>query len=240
MITQVVITAGGAGTRLKPLTNSIPKVMIPLDGKPLLEHHIDHFKKHGAGEFFLTLHYMPEKITEYFGDGSQWGVKIFYHIEKTPLGDMGGIKAFEDALHVEFFFLWGDVYTAVDYLKMAERFHALDGAVGIERVEKVEYKSEADFVGLDERMRFVEIHKKNGERPKGPVHRLRGSTIYRKRILSHISGNTPFYKGKDLLPRLLETGEEIYGYECSEYSKGIDTMEKYQEVEEYIKKTKER
>ena len=184
MITQAVITAGGRGERLRPLTDSMPKVMIPLAGKPLLEHHIEHFKKYGVKEFFLTLYYMPDKITEYFGDGSKWGVKIFYHIEDVPLGDMCGINAFKDKLDERFFFIWGDLYGEVDYSKIDRYFSQLPGAIGIERIEKREYKPEADFVALDETMKMVGIYPKGSVAPSRPVHRLRGSSIFTKRILT--------------------------------------------------------
>jgi mannose-1-phosphate guanylyltransferase/phosphomannomutase len=233
MITQAVITAGGKGERLRPLTDTVPKVMIPLAGKPLLEHHIEQFKTCGVTEFFFTLQYMPEKITEYFADGSKWGVKIFYHIEKEPLEDMGGIRAFEDKLHNEFFFTWGDMYSEMDYSRLGAYFFGRSGAIGVERVAQVPYKSEADFVGLDEKKKLIAVYPKGGADPTGPVYRLRGSAVFSKRILKYFPPAGPFNK-KDLLVGLLNVGEEFYGYECDEYSKGIDTMEKYNEVQRHI------
>jgi NDP-sugar pyrophosphorylase family protein len=247
MITQVVITAGGKGERLKPLTDSMPKVMIPLTGppatqagamragRPLLEHHVEQFKKYGVNEFFFTLQYMPDKITEYFGDGSKWGIKTFYHIEKEPLGDMGGMKAFENKLHDEFFFTWGDMYSEVDYSRLADYYLNYPGAIGVERVAKTPYKSEADFVGLDEEKKLIAVYPKGGSAPLGPVFRLRGSTLFSKRILKYFPSAGPYSK-KELLSDFLKAGEEFYGYECDEYSKGIDTMEKYREVQDYLNK----
>ena len=98
-ITQAIILSAGFGTRLRPLTDSMPKVMVPLAGKPLLEHHILQLKKHGVTEFFINLHYLPDVITKYFGDGSKLGVKIHYVLEAPEiLGTAGGVKSFEKNL----------------------------------------------------------------------------------------------------------------------------------------------
>lgn len=235
MITQAIITAGGKGERLKPFTDSIPKVMIPLRGKPLLEHCVEHSKKYGVTEFFLTLHYMPDKVTEYFGDGSKWGVKIFYHIEKEPLGDMGGIKAFEEKLSDEFFFIWGDMYSEVNYSRFSDYFFEHPNAIGAERVGKAPYKPEADFVGLDEEKKLAAVYPKGGVAPSTTVYRLRGAAIFSKRILKYFPSSGSYSK-KELLKEFLKAGEEFYGYECDDYSRGIDTIEKWKEVEEYLRK----
>ena len=93
-ITQAVILSAGLGTRLRSVVKDAPKVMAPFEGKPLLEHHLLRFKKHGIADFFVNLHYLPDAITSYFGDGSKWGVKITYALE-TPdiLGTAGGSSA---------------------------------------------------------------------------------------------------------------------------------------------------
>ena len=85
-ITQAIIAAGGFGKRLRPFTDTNPKPMVPVLGKPILEWHIEQFKKHGVTDFLMTLHHLPEKITDYFGDGTKWGVNINYLLEKEPLG----------------------------------------------------------------------------------------------------------------------------------------------------------
>src|SRR5271156_792666 len=103
MIKQAVILAAGLGTRLKPYTDTMPKPMIPILGKPMLQWHVEQFKKHGVTEFFFNLHYLPEVIKNYFGDGSKFGVKIHYFAEQEPLGTAGAIKEFESQLNDEVF-----------------------------------------------------------------------------------------------------------------------------------------
>src|SRR5271169_806899 len=84
MLKQAIISAGGLGTRLRPYTDMMPKPMISILGKPMLEWHIEQFKKFDITEFFVTLYYLPHVIINYFGDGSKFGVKMNYFIEKEP------------------------------------------------------------------------------------------------------------------------------------------------------------
>ncbi len=246
-ITQAVIAAGGKGTRLCPTTNTIPKVMIPILGKPLLEWHIDQFKKHGVQEFFLTLQYFPEVIRNYFSNGSKWGVTINYFVEKNPLGSAGGIKAFsaeggsasggeEYRLNDKFFFIYGDTFSLVDYSKMVKVWEQKpEDALGMQRTQKTEEYADADMAELDGEKKMLAIHPKPHQKFYPNAHRLRGIFILRKSILNYIPKNTPYDLGKQLLPDVIARGLKFYGYECEEYSKGIDTVEKWREVESYLK-----
>ena len=91
-ITQAVISAGGRGERLRPFTDNAPKPMVPVLGKPLLEWHVGQFKKFGVRDFVFALGYLPEVISEYFGDGSRFGVTIRYFVEHIPLGSFGSMR----------------------------------------------------------------------------------------------------------------------------------------------------
>ena len=101
-IKQAVILCAGLGTRLRPLTDIVPKPMIPILGKPLLEWNIEQFKRHGVTEFFINLYYLPDVIRDYFGDGAKWDVKIVYFQEKEILGTAGGVKNFAGMLDEAF------------------------------------------------------------------------------------------------------------------------------------------
>ena len=90
---KAILLAGGEGTRLRPLTADLPKPMVPLFGRPVLEHLILLLRRHGITQIAMTLGYLPDKITDYFRDGSPWGVSITYFTEETPLGTAGGVKA---------------------------------------------------------------------------------------------------------------------------------------------------
>lgn len=232
---QAVILSAGLGTRLRPLTDTLPKSMIPILGKPLLEWNIENFKKHGVTEFFINLHYLPDVIENYFGDGSKWGVKITYNFEPVIMGTAGGVKGFEDKLNDEFFLIYGDMFSAVDYTKMEKAFREKTDAIGMQRVGLVGYRPDIDLADVDESGRIVKIYAKPHAVKPGKPYSLRGVFILKKKILSCVPPNTPYEIGKQLLPDIIAKGERFYGYECEEYSKGIDTIEKYKEVEEYLK-----
>ncbi|MBE3139475.1 MAG: NTP transferase domain-containing protein, partial [Thermoplasmata archaeon] len=121
-VKQAVILAGGRGTRLQPLTDTVPKPMILMNGKPFLEYLIGLLKENGICEIVLLLGYLPEKITEYFGDGSRFGVKIKYSI--SDLSDETGtrIKKAEELLQEFFLLTYCDNYLPLDLKKLVE-FH---------------------------------------------------------------------------------------------------------------------
>ena len=105
---KAVILAGGLGTRLQPYTNSLPKPMLPLGEKPILEHLIEWIKKNGVKEIVLCVSYLRKKIEDYFGDGKKFGVKIEYAISKNPLATAGQLKTAEKFIDGTFVCLYGD------------------------------------------------------------------------------------------------------------------------------------
>ncbi|HEY4508093.1 MAG TPA: nucleotidyltransferase family protein [Candidatus Paceibacterota bacterium] len=238
MLTQAVILSAGLGTRLRPYTDTVPKVMIPILGRPLLEWHIEQFKKHGVSEFFINTHYLPRVITEYFGDGSKWGVKISYTFEQEPLGTAGGVKGFENKLGDSFFLIYGDTFSALDYAKMREAWEKLPpDTLGMQLMKETRDYADADVAEVDASGRFTAVHAKPHSRAYAHAYRMRGVFTLRKAILAHVPPDAYYEIGKHLLPDIVSRGLGFYKYECGDYSKGIDTIEKWREVEEYLKKT---
>ncbi len=214
--------------------------------------HVEQFKKHGVTEFFFNLHYLPEVIKNYFGDGSKFGVKINYNFEPVILGTAGGAKQFEDKLDDEFFLIYGDTFSLVDYSKMREAWEQLPkGAIGMQRMAKTENYADADVAELDSSTlvrqaqnkslttgvtgKFIKIHPKPHTEQYPNAYRMRGVFILKKKILSLVPPNIPYEIGKNLLPNIVSRGEVFYSYECDDYSKGIDTLEKWKDVEEYLR-----
>ncbi len=105
---KAVILAGGLGTRLRPYTKSLPKPMLPLGGKPILEYEIEWVRKNGIKEIVLCVSYLRNKIEDYFGDGKKFGVKIEYAISKKPLATAGQLKTAEKFIDDTFVCLYGD------------------------------------------------------------------------------------------------------------------------------------
>lgn len=234
-INQAVILCAGLGTRLRPITDTVPKSMIPLFGKPLLEWNIEQFKRHGVEEFFINLHYLPDVIRNYFGDGSKWDVEIHYNFEPEIMGTAGGVKGFEKIIGDIFYLIYGDMLSLVDYSKMAENFWTKENPIGMQRTKKTDDSADADVAEVDENLKFIKIHPKPHAEKYSNAHRMRGVFILKNEILSYIPESHPYELGKQLLPVVVDQGKNFYGYECGEYSKGIDTIDKYKEVEEYLK-----
>ena len=119
----VFIMAGGFGTRLRPLTDNCPKPMLKVGGKPMLETLINNFKSHGFYKFYISTHYLPEVIENYFGDGSALGIEITYVYEKEPLGTGGALSLLPKSLPKEpLIMINGDILTNVDFGKVLD-FH---------------------------------------------------------------------------------------------------------------------
>lgn len=236
-IKQAVILSAGLGTRLQPLTNKVPKVMLPLAGKPILEHHILGLKRHGVGDIFINLHYLPEVIRNYFSDGSCWGMKVCYAFEPTILGTAGGVKNFEKDLSDNFFVIYGDVFNQMDYSKMAEAYFNKRGAVGLTTVGDTDHPYDSDLVEVDNNLRFLKIHAKPHKSLPPKYKAMRAAAfIFNKRILERIPSGRYYEIDHELLPALISKGEAIYGYEGGGYIKDIGTPERYREASDYLVK----
>ena len=119
---KAVVMAGGEGTRLRPLTSNQPKPMVPIVGKPCMEHIIELLRRHGFDDIVVTLAFMPQMIRGYFGTGEAHGVSIRYSVEETPAGTAGSVKLAEEALDEPFLVISGDALCDID-LSALVRFH---------------------------------------------------------------------------------------------------------------------
>lgn len=240
-ITQAVILSAGFGVRLRSVTEkmNIPKVMIPLLGKPLLEWHIGALKQHGIKEFFINLHYLPDVITGYFGDGSKLGVKINYALEMSEiLGTAGGVKNFDGKLGDNFFVLYGDTFYAIDYGAIASFYFSRDKIIGLGSVRKTDHPFDSDLAVLDEDGKVAQFllkpHKELPENYWG----MSAPYIFSKKILEFVPAKTYYEIDHQLVPDILSRGYHYYAYKLKEgeFRKDIGTPERYREVEEYLKK----
>lgn len=234
MIRQAVILCAGKGSRLRPFTDTTPKPMLPLLGVPLVEWNIRHFQQHGITEFFINLHHLPDALRNYLGDGSRLGVQIRYHLEPELLGTAGGIKSFEDQLRAEFFLIYGDVFSHFDYGAMEQAWRAKQNALGMQAMSKSSDYADADVAELAGDSRVVAVHPKPHSKVYPNAYRMRGIFILRREILDYVTRGEYMEIGKDLIPAIVSKGGGFYGYESQGYSKGIDTLEKWKEVEAFL------
>ncbi|MHB8577744.1 MAG: nucleotidyltransferase family protein, partial [Dehalococcoidia bacterium] len=155
---QGIILVGGEGTRLRPLTVRTPKAMVPILGRPFLEHMLVYLRNYGVTTVSLALGHLADPIRDYFGDGSRWGIDLRMAVEEQPLGSAGAIRQFKDELNEPFFALNGDILTNIDLTAMQELHASRRAAVSIALME-VEDPSGFGVVALDEAQRieaFVE------------------------------------------------------------------------------------
>jgi len=125
---KAIILAGGLGTRLRPLTDATPKPLLLIKGKPIMQHAIENLRKHGIKDIILGISFYADKIKDYFGDGSEFGVNISYSIEDEPLGTGGAVKQAADGIEESFILMWGDNLSDVNIkglLEVHERNDAL-------------------------------------------------------------------------------------------------------------------
>jgi len=217
---NAVIMAGGKGTRLLPLTADVPKPMIKIIDKPVLEHTIELLKKHGITEIGITLGYMPEKIISYFGDGSAFNVQIKYFIEDAPLGTAGSVKRAKDFVTDDFLILSGDAFTEID-LTRAMYFHKAKNApfTLIAQPNPPPYGLGILEVDADNKVTdFI-------EKPDVIKPSLINTGIYlmKKQLLDIIPDG--FYDfGRQLIPRILGS---VYAYVDYSYWSDIGTLVSY-------------
>jgi len=154
----MVIMAGGRGTRMLPHTRDCPKPMLPVGGKPMLEHIIERASAEGITRFVLAIHYLGQMIEDHFGDGSRWGIDIAYLREKSPLGTGGALGLLTPVPSTSFLITNGDVLTDIRYCDLLD-FHIRHGAVATMAVRLHEWQHPfgvvrtkgIDIVGFDEK-----------------------------------------------------------------------------------------
>ena len=236
-MTKAVILCAGEGTRLLPLTKEIPKPMIPLNGHPLLEYNILLCKKNRIKEIFINTSYLSEKIKEYFGDGSMWGVKITYSFEETLLGTAGALKNFKKYLDKEdFVVIYGDNLTNINLEEMTKS-HKEKKALAtlfIYQEKITDKKSTPGAIVINEKKEITQLIenpspnelKKLKEIPESKKYINAGIYVLNPRILNYIN-KTPLDFSKDIFPEIIKNRERIYGFTSSCFYRELGSIERY-------------
>lgn len=233
---QAIILAGGAGTRLKDRLGDLPKPMIPIAGKPLLEHQVELAKSHGFTDLVFFVHYRADLIEKHFGDGSKWGVRIRYVTEREPLGTAGAVLAGSDLLADRFVVLYGDTMVNVD-LGRIRRAHENAGADATLLLHPNDHPLDSDLVEVDANSRVLAFH--NRPHPEGRwFQNLVNAGLYvleKAALLKHCSAITHHASritdfGKDIFPAMVRGGATLLGYNSPEFIKDIGTPARYDRV----------
>lgn len=223
---KVVIMAGGEGTRLRPLTCNIPKPMVPIADKPIMQHTIELVKKYGFTDIAATLQYMPEIIKDYFGSGESFGVNLRYFTEESPLGTAGSVKNAEEFLDDTFAVVSGDALTDVD-LNSAVQFHKKNGSIATLVLRKVNVPLEYGVVVTDGDGQITRFLEKPswGEVFSDTVNT--GIYILEPEILKMFKKGEIFDFSKDLFPLILKNNLPIYGHVTQNYWCDVGDLRAY-------------
>lgn len=226
----VFIMAGGFGTRLKPLTNSCPKPMLKIGGVPILETLITSFAKAGFVNFYISTHYMPEQIHEYFLDGSEFGVKINYVHEDAPLGTGGALGLLpEDLPDLPLIMINGDVLTKVNFQKLID-FHIQNEADATMCVREYDYQIPYGVIE-GEGNRVVSMAEK-------PIHRFfvnAGIYVISPKVIKSVAKNQRIDM-PTLLEERMSEGEEVLMFPIHEYWLDIGRMSDFKKAQNDFKR----
>ena len=227
---KVVILCGGKGTRLRPYTYSIPKPMLPLGKKPILEFVINNLKAHGFNDLLITLGYRKEQIMGYFGDGGKFGVKIKYFEEDVdkPLNTAGSILPAKKELKDDtFLVVMGDHLTSIDLRKFHD-FHKKTPGIATIALKRTGVPLEYGVAHIDEKNRITKFEE------KPIVQNLINSGIYafEPKIFNYINEYEDF--ARDVFPRLLAKKEIIDGFVFDDYWLDIGRTSDYEHLNQTI------
>ena len=222
-----VIMAGGEGIRLKSVTGDLPKPMVRLAGKPVLEHILKLLRRSGITEACITLRYRPELIREYFGDGSEFGMQLTYHVETEPLGTAGGVRACREFYgDRDFLVISGDCACDFDLKPLMEAHRRHRPAVTM-ALYAHEQPLQYGIVLTDRFDRVVScVEKPDWARVVSDLVNT-GIYIVSPAAMEYVPDGRPFDFAKDLFPKLMDTGHEIRGIALPGYWCDVGTPRAY-------------
>ncbi|MBI5327393.1 MAG: mannose-1-phosphate guanyltransferase [Deltaproteobacteria bacterium] len=226
---KAVIMAGGFGTRLRPLTNNLPKPMVPMVNKPMMEHIVELLIHCGITDIITLLYFHPEIVENYFGDGSRFGINMTYIGASDDLGTAGSVRNAKEYLDKQFIVISGDLLTDFDLVKAME-FHRKKKAAATMVLTRVLNPLPFGIVITDEDGRIDRFMEKPswGEVFSDTINT--GIYILEPKILDLIPPNQEFDFSKDLFPLILERKEPLYGYIAYGYWKDVGSLEEYRQA----------
>lgn len=226
---KAVIMAGGEGSRLRPLTCDIPKPMVPILNRPVMEHIINLLKKHGIKDIAATLAYLPQKISSYFDTGENFGVNMAYFTEEKPLGTAGSVKNASDFLNEDFLVISGDALTDINLSKAIE-FHKNNNAIATLVLKRVKVPLEYGVVVTAKDGHIIKFLEKPswGEVISDTVNT--GIYILSPKVFSYYPESEKCDFAQDIFPRLLSEGLPVFGYVTDEYWCDIGDINAYSQA----------
>jgi dTDP-glucose pyrophosphorylase/CBS domain-containing protein len=227
---SAVIMAGGYGRRLLPLTERVPKPMLPVGDRPLLELTIEQLRRSGIRDVNLTTHYLPDSIKNHFGDGEHFGVKLNYLQENNPMGTAGGLRQMKRPSG-PFVVINGDILTGLSFQEMLD-YHRKHGAVMTVGVRKYDMQVPFGVVECED-MRITNVR----ERCSLSFFINAGTYLLEPSACDYIPTGESFDM-TDLIQKLLDAGRRVVSFPIMEYWLDVGRHEDYQKAQEHVLKAK--
>ena len=224
-----MILAAGVGQRLRPLTDHLPKPMLPIAGRPLLEHTILHLCDCGVTDLAINLYYLPAAVMDYFGSGSRWGARLRYSVEEKLMGSAGGVKRLQAFFDDTFMVYYGDVFTRADLRPMIA-FHRRAGVLATMGLYQVPDPWNRGIVQLDNSQTIVRFVEKPSRDQIFSNLANAGIYILEPEVLDSIPAGQVYDFGHDVFPKMLAEGTRIAGYVIEDTLIDIGLPEKYEQA----------
>lgn len=226
---QAVIMAGGFGTRLRPLTVDTPKPMLPVAGRPIIEHIVNKLEESGIRQCAVTTHYLPEKIEDHLGDGSKFGINIRYVHEEQPMGTAGALHNLDHTGDQPLLVMNGDILTHVDFQAMYQ-FHTEHKAAFTVGVRTYEFQVPYGVLQMDG-PNVVGL----AEKPTTRLFINAGVYLIQPEALNLIPKDRRFDM-TDLIQALIDMGKSVVSFPIFEYWIDVGRPEDYAKADEFLKK----
>ncbi|HEY5750342.1 MAG TPA: nucleotidyltransferase family protein [Chryseolinea sp.] len=220
---DAVLMAGGRGERLRPLTDTIPKPLLPIANKPIIDYNLDRLVSFGIDDLWISVRYLGEKIREQVGDGSGRGVRIQYIQEDEPLGTIGAVRKVDSFSHPYVLVSNSDLLTNLDYEDFFIDFQRSDAALS---VVTIPYMVNVPYAVLETANGHVVSFK---EKPSYTYYSNGGIYLMKREVIQNIPPNT-FYNATDFMELLIKQGQKVISYPMRGYWLDIGRPEDYQKA----------
>ena len=228
---KAVILAGGRGTRLGQITNKIPKPMVYIGNKPVLQYQIELLKKYKITEIFIKVNYLKNIIKDYFKNGKDFGVKIKYFEKESDLNTAGIFPFLKKDLKNDFIVLYGDLFLNINLEKFI-KFHKKNNSLGTLIVHPNDHPQDSDLIEVNDKNEITKWHAK--PHPQNNNYKnIANAAVYilNPKLINYIPKNKPTDFGKDIFPDIINNKKiKLFAYKTNEYLQDIGKIESLQKA----------
>lgn len=229
--TNAVILAGGQGTRLAPYLKNLPKALVKIGDKSVIEHQIALLASHGITDIWVLLGYLGEQIKKDLGSGKKLGVQINYLQELRPLGTAGALKQLEGKIEEDFIVLSGDILLNLDFQKFVSWHQKKENPIASFVVHQTDHPQDSDLISVSDndqiKSLFIRPHSKRKELPNLSIASV---FMFSPRIFQYIDFDKKCDIEKEILPEILKKDQNVFAYNAREYIKDMGTIERLEQV----------